>query len=121
MVPGLANVGLLVSGTDPLDRSLVSTTQLAAQRASLQVHVAAVEQSDDVDAAFEGLNLQRCGAVIAPGNLPVPPQRLAGTALRWRRASISLVNNFPEAGGLAFYGASWPTFNAGPQPPWIGC
>lgn len=106
MVPGLANVGLLVSGTDPLDQSFVSTTQLAAQRASMQVHVATVKQPDDVDSAFEKLNFQRCGAVIVPGNLPAPPQRVASTALRWRMASISLVGNFPEAGGLAFYGAS---------------
>jgi len=108
MVPGLANVGLVVSGSDPLDQSLVSTARLAAQSVSLQLHVANLKPSDDVDAVFERLSVQGCKAVIVPGNLPAQPQRVANAALRWRMASISLVSNFPEAGGLAFYGASLP-------------
>jgi putative ABC transport system substrate-binding protein len=44
--------------------------------------------------------------VIILANLPVPARQVAQSALRERLPSISVLNQFAEAGGLMSYGAS---------------
>jgi len=106
LVPGLMRVGLLIHGDDPLDKTFVEQTRAAATNAGIQLSVVRVPHPDNLDAAFGALMKARAGAVIVPANLPVPMARTAQTALRHRLPSISLVNQFPEAGGLLSYGAS---------------
>jgi putative ABC transport system substrate-binding protein len=106
MIPGLARVGLLIHGTDPLDRAFVDETRAAAAQSGIQVRVNAVPGAADLDAALAGMAKERVAAVIIPANLPVPIRQITELALRHRLPSISLLTQFAEAGGLMSYGAS---------------
>jgi putative tryptophan/tyrosine transport system substrate-binding protein len=106
VIPRLARVGLLILGTDPLDKAFVDETRSAATRGGIPVSVAAVPRPADIDAALAGMAKEPVGAVIVPANLPVPLRQLADLTLRHRLPSISLLNQFAEAGGLMSYGAS---------------
>jgi putative tryptophan/tyrosine transport system substrate-binding protein len=106
MIPGLARVGLLIHGTDPLDRAFVDETRTAAAQSGIQVRVSAVPHAAELDAALAGMAKERVAAVIIPANLPVPIRQITDLALRHRLPSISLLTQFAEAGGLMSYGAS---------------
>jgi putative ABC transport system substrate-binding protein len=106
MIPGLARVGLLIHGTDPLDRAFVDETRAAAAQSGIQVRVNAVPGAADLDAALAGMAKERVAAVIIPANLPVPIRQITELALRHRLPSISLLTQFAEAGGLMSYGAN---------------
>jgi putative tryptophan/tyrosine transport system substrate-binding protein len=106
MIPGLSRVGLLIHGTDPLDRAFVDGTRTAAAQSGIQVRVSAVPRAADLDAALAGMAKERVAAVIIPANLPVPIRQITDLALRHRLPSISLLTQFAEAGGLMSYGAS---------------
>lgn len=106
LIPGVARVGLLIHGADPLDKTFVDETQTAAAKAGIQLHVASVPRPEDLDAALSGMIREQVGAVIVQGNLPVPLREIAQSALRHRLPSMSLLSQFPEAGGLMSYGAS---------------
>lgn len=106
LIPGVARVGLLIHGADPLDKTFVDETQTAAAKAGIQLHVASVPRPEDLDAALSGMISEQVGAVIVQGNLPVPLREIAQSALRHRLPSMSLLSQFPEAGGLMSYGAS---------------
>jgi putative ABC transport system substrate-binding protein len=106
LVPGLLRVGLLIHGGDPLDKAFVEQTQAAATNIGVQLSVVRAPNPESLDAAFGALTKARAGAVMVQANLPVPVARPAQMALRHRLPSISLVNQFPEAGGLVSYGAN---------------
>ena len=106
MIPGLARVGLLIHGTDPLDRAFVDETRTAAAQSGIHVRVSAVPRAADLDAALAGMAKERVAAVMIPANLPVPIRQITDLALRHRLPSISLLTQFAEAGGLMSYGAS---------------
>jgi putative ABC transport system substrate-binding protein len=106
LLPGIARVGLLIHGADPLDKSFVQGTQEAASSAGIQLHVATVPRPEDLETALAGMAKAGAAAVIVPANLPVPAHIIAQSAQRYRLPSISLVSQFPEAGGLMSYGAS---------------
>jgi putative ABC transport system substrate-binding protein len=105
-LPGVARVGLLINGTDPLDKAFVDATRAAASSAGIQLHVAAVPRAEDLEAALSGMTEAGARAVIVPGNLPIPAGLIAQSIQRHRLPSISLLSQFPEAGGLMSYGAS---------------
>jgi putative ABC transport system substrate-binding protein len=107
VVPGLARVGILIHGADPLDKLFVEETQAAAARTGIQLHIAGVARPEDLDAAFAAITKERVGAVIVPGNLPVPGRQVAQLALRYGLASISPRSEFADSGGLMSYGASF--------------
>jgi putative tryptophan/tyrosine transport system substrate-binding protein len=106
LVPGLARVGLLIHGADPLDKAFVEETQAAAAKARIRLHIVSVARPEDLDAAFSAMTKERVGAVIVPGNLPVPAPQTARLAVRYRLPSISPLNSFAGSGGLMSYGAN---------------
>ena len=106
LVPGLTHVGLLIHGGDQLDKTFVEQTQAAAINTGIQLTVARVPQPESLDAAFGALTKARVGAVLVQANLPVPMARTAQAAQRHRLPSMSLVSQYPEAGGLVSYGAN---------------
>lgn len=105
-LPSVTRVGLLIHGGDPLDKAFVDGTQKAATGAGIQLHVATVPRSEDLEAALSQMAKARVGAVIVPANLPIPANQIAQSAQRHRLPSISLLSQFPESGGLMSYGAS---------------
>jgi putative tryptophan/tyrosine transport system substrate-binding protein len=106
IMPGLTRVGLLIHGTDPLDKAFVEETRTAAAHSGIQVRVIAVPRAADLDAALAGMAKERVAAVIIPANLPLPIRRITDLTVRYRLPSISLLTQFAEAGGLMSYGAS---------------
>jgi putative ABC transport system substrate-binding protein len=106
VLPGLTRVGLLIQGADPLDKSFVDGTRAAASSAGIQLEVATVSRREALDAALSRMAKLHVGAVLVPANIPVSGHEIAEAALRHRLPSISLVSQFPEAGGLMSYGAS---------------
>jgi putative ABC transport system substrate-binding protein len=106
IVPGITHVGLLIHGADPLDGVFVDETRAAAAQIGIQVHVKSVPRPEDLDDALLVITKERGGAVIVLANLPVPARQIALSALRYRLPSISVLNQFVEAGGLMSYGAS---------------
>jgi putative ABC transport system substrate-binding protein len=105
-VPALARVGLLVNGRDPIDRSFVESTQQAAAAARLQLQLAEMPNSADLERAFALLRSARVTAAIVPGNLPVEPARVAEVALRDRLPTIGVISSWPVHGGLMAYAPS---------------
>ena len=106
LIPGVTRVGLLIQGTDPLDKSFVRETRSAAAIAGVQLHVASVARAGDLGAALDGMAKERVGAVIMQANLPVPAQQIAVSMFEHRLPSMSLLSQYPESGGLMSYGAS---------------
>jgi len=104
--PGLARVGMLVQGSDPLEKSVIEETRRAAASTGMQLHVATVPQADALTGAFAALLKERVGALVVLANLPVPPQRVAELAVRHRLPSIAITEQFVNAGGLISYGAN---------------
>jgi ABC-type uncharacterized transport system substrate-binding protein len=106
IVPGLVRVGLLIHGADPLDKAFMEETQAAAAKARILLHIVSVSRPEDLDAAFSAMTKARVGAVIVPGNLPVPAAQTAQLAMRYRLPSIAPLNSFADSGGLMSYGAN---------------
>ena len=106
LVPGLARVGLLIHGADPLDRAFVDETRAAAARDGIHLHVAGVPRPQDLAGALAAMARERVGAVIVQGNLPAPSRQVAQAVARHRLPSISPLTQFVEAGGLMSYGPS---------------
>ena len=103
IVPGLVRVGLLVFGGDALDRAFIESTRRAAVSAAMQIEVAEVPVERDIERAFATLKAAGVGAVIVPGNLPLPAERTAALALQHRLPTIGVLSNFPAQGGLMAY------------------
>jgi len=103
LVPGLARVGLLINGTNPFAKPLVSETRTAAKRAGLELQIIDVRRAQDLDPALTGLIQRRAQAVIVDSALTA--WRGAELAFHHRLPSISNQRVFVEAGGLAFHGA----------------
>ena len=103
---GVTRVRLLIHGSDPLDGAFVDETRAAAAKAGIQVHVKSVPRPEDLDGALSALTRERVGAAIVLANVGAPLRQVALSVLRHRLPSISLLNQFVEAGGLMSYGAS---------------
>jgi putative ABC transport system substrate-binding protein len=103
LVPGLARLGLLLNGSNPFAKSLVTETRTAAKRAGLELQIIDVRRAQDVDPALTGLTQRRVGAVIVDAALVT--WRAAELTLQHRLPSISNQRPFVEAGGLMFHGA----------------
>jgi putative ABC transport system substrate-binding protein len=106
ILPGLKRVGLLIHGSDPLDKAFVDETRKAAADAGIQVQVAGVAGPEALEAAFSAVVREKADAVIVLGNVPAPAKVVAQTAMRHRLPSIALLNQYPESGGLISYGAN---------------
>ena len=106
VIPGLKRVGLLLHGADPLDGAFIERTRTAAAAGGIQLHVGRVTRPEELEPVVSAMAKERIGAVIVLANLPVPVRQAAQLALRYRLPSISLLNEFVEAGGLMSYGAS---------------
>jgi putative tryptophan/tyrosine transport system substrate-binding protein len=106
LMPAVTRVGLLIRGDDPLDKTFVAETQMAATKAGIQLQVVSVSKPEQLDRALSRMTNGRVGAVIVPANLPVPAHEIAQSALRHRLPTISLLSQYPESGGLMSYGAS---------------
>src|SRR5262249_42903090 len=91
---------------DPLDKAFEAETRTAAAKTGIELDVRKVPRSEDLEPALAVMTKERVGAVIVLSNLPVPVEQTARLAVQHRLPTISLLNQFAEAGGLMSYGAS---------------
>jgi putative ABC transport system substrate-binding protein len=108
VVPRLSTLVMLA---DPTAHDLqVKTTQAAARRLGIAVHVYPVRSPDDLSRAFDAIPMRRAGAlaVLASPVTYVETPRIVDFALKQRLPAISLFRNFPDAGGLMSYGVVLP-------------
>jgi len=64
LVPGISQVGLLINGSDPLDKAFVAETRAAAAKAGIELRVHTVPRADELSGAVARLTKERVGAVI---------------------------------------------------------
>lgn len=106
ILPRSARVALLANGANTATTVVIRTTESAAARLGVQLHVATVRQPHELDTAFETIARARSDALI----VAVDPmfagqrQRIVELAARHRLPTTYGSGLFPEVGGLLSYG-----------------
>jgi len=106
-LPQLSRLGVLLNPDNLSHPPQVTKVMLAAQKVGVQVVVAEASTVADIDAAIASLAQQRVDAVILLGDTVFVQQfqQIAQAALAHRIASIYVVHEYAQAGGLMSYGA----------------
>ena len=106
--PRMSRVGALLNPTNASHPLQATRLILAAQKMGLTVVLAEAGAIADIEPGFGSLATQRAEAVVLFGDTFFAQQmrELADAALRHRMASIYILEQFAELGGLMSYGAS---------------
>ena len=105
IVPGAADVGLLVNPTGTIAEVQVREAKEAAQKLGQRIHIANAGSQDEIDAAFAAMKV---GALVV-GLDPIFATRrtqIISLAARNRIPAVYGVREYCDQGGLASYGAS---------------
>jgi ABC-type uncharacterized transport system substrate-binding protein len=107
VLPKLSRVGVL---TNPTNTSHVrQTRQLTPMAQAFGVHLVfrEAQMAAQIEPAFASLARERAEAAVFFGDTFFSEQlrEIAGSALKHRLASIYIVREYPDAGGLMSYGA----------------
>jgi putative tryptophan/tyrosine transport system substrate-binding protein len=107
-VPSATIMGLLVNPTNPNAENQSKSTQAAALKRGLQIHVLNASAERDFDPAFAKLREQRAGGLIIGQDVlfNTHSAQLAALTVRHAIPAIALLREFALAGGLISYGAS---------------
>jgi putative tryptophan/tyrosine transport system substrate-binding protein len=108
VVPSATAIALLLNPTNPNSETQSKSTQEAAGRLGLQLHVLNASTERDFDPAFAKLAELRAGALIIGQDVffNAESTKLAALALRHAIPAIYSQAEFTAAGGLMSYGAS---------------
>ena len=107
-VPSASVIALLLNPTNPNAESQSKSTQEAALKLGLAIHVLHASTERDIDAAFAKLRELRADALIISQDVlfNARSEQLATLALRHAVPAIYPQPEFAAAGGLISYGAS---------------
>jgi putative tryptophan/tyrosine transport system substrate-binding protein len=107
-VPSATIMGLLVNPTNPNAENQSKSTQAAALKRGLQIHVLNASAERDFDEAFAKLRELRAGGLIIGQDVlfNTHSAQLAALTVRHAIPAIALLREFALAGGLISYGAS---------------
>ena len=107
VLPKLSLIAFMAYGPDPAHRLFVKDAQDAAQSFKIGFQPLVLNSVDEIDGAFQSMVKERAGALIVqplfPSVLGQGP-RIAALAAKNRIPTISDGFQFPEQGGLMFYG-----------------
>jgi putative ABC transport system substrate-binding protein len=108
VVPSATTIALLVNPTNPNFEMQSKSTQEAASRLGLDLHVLSARAERDFDIAFARLRELKASALIIAQDVYFNAEcaRLAALALRHQIPAIYPLPEFAAAGGLFSYGAS---------------
>ena len=108
MVPKLSRVAVLLNPTNKPNISNLERVQSAAQKTSVKILPVEARTASEIDKAFSAMAQDKAGAVIVINDtFFIQQQRqIAELAAKNRLASISMVREYAEAGGLMSYGSS---------------
>jgi putative tryptophan/tyrosine transport system substrate-binding protein len=109
LVPNAALFGVLADPSFPDIQSQIADLQAAARMLGLLLVVVNAKTVSDLETAFATLSQQRVGAVLVGNSAFYFRQReqLAAQAARHALPAIFYVREYPLAGGLMSYGASF--------------
>jgi putative tryptophan/tyrosine transport system substrate-binding protein len=106
IVPRASRVALLVNRDNTAAAVLIRTTEGAAARMAMQLHVLQVRQPAELDAAFETVARARADVLIVAPDAMFSSQRrrIVELAARHRIPAAYGSGVFPDVGGLLSYG-----------------
>jgi putative ABC transport system substrate-binding protein len=109
LVPGLARVGVLRNPTDPGHPILWKETEVAAQRLGVALEALELRGPEDFEAAFATAKQRNAQALLAfPDVLTFTYRsRITALAASIRLPAMYFLREYPDAGGLMSYGASF--------------
>ena len=98
-LPAAKRIGVIVHTRDPVHRDILVRIDRAAVSLGLETSTAAVDQADELERAFAGMEAQKLRVLFVPDQvfLGVNHPRIAELALKFRMALFSLAS---EAGSL---------------------
>ena len=107
LAPGATAVGILVNPDNPSAATELQDVQAAAGALKVETSVVEARSESGIDPAFDALRDRRLRALFILDDPFFAGQfdRIAALALRNSTAAISTFSAFPQAGGLASYGA----------------
>ncbi|HWZ70260.1 MAG TPA: ABC transporter substrate-binding protein [Casimicrobiaceae bacterium] len=105
-MPQLSRVGVLLNPDNVSHPAQITRLMLAAQKVGVQVVLAEASTVAEIELGFAALERERANAVILFGDTFFVQQfqQIAQAALKHRVASIYLIHEYAEAGGLMSYG-----------------
>jgi putative tryptophan/tyrosine transport system substrate-binding protein len=108
-VPGLSRVAVLAEPTNPGVARLLEQLQRAAPQMGVALQSHEVHDAQDFAPALAALTKERVEALIVPASVLMyrSAPRIAELALQHRLPTIANWEDFPRAGGLMSYGASF--------------
>jgi putative ABC transport system substrate-binding protein len=108
VAPGLTRITAFSNPKNPSLALVMGETRAAATSLGLDVHVAEVLTSGDLERVFADIVKRRSGALVLPPETVIHTQahRVAQFAITQRLPSISAWRDFADAGGLMAYGVS---------------
>jgi putative ABC transport system substrate-binding protein len=109
VVPKLSRVGILVNPVNPTLATLVENVRAAAQGRGVVVQALEARTAPEIERAFAAMTQAQAGAVIVPSDSLFVQHcgAIARMAVGARLASVSLIREFAELGGLMSYGPSF--------------
>jgi len=108
LIPAADTVAILLNPKNPDSEDEAKDVQEAARALGIQILVLNAGTENEIDAAFKKLVEQRVGALMLGADTFFTSQRarIATLSTYLRIPTADSVREFPEAGGLASYGAS---------------
>ena len=108
VVPSATIIALLVHPTNPNSETQSKSTQEAARRLGLELHVLNASEERDFDTVFANLRELKASALIIAQDVYFNGEtaRLAALTVRYAIPAVYPLPEFAAAGGLFSYGAS---------------
>jgi putative tryptophan/tyrosine transport system substrate-binding protein len=107
-VPGLARVAVMFNpDTSPQSRFFMRAVEAAASSLGVRPVVAAVRTTAEIEPALASFASEPNGGLMLPTDsfTRLRTRLIAGLAIRYRLPSIAAILDFPDEGGLMFYGS----------------
>jgi ABC-type uncharacterized transport system substrate-binding protein len=111
VVPRARALGLLVNPKNPNVARVIRDTQKAARTKNVHLHVLNATADGEIEAAFAALSRLRAGGLIVAGDpfFAFRGNQLVTLAARHAMPAMYASREYPAAGGLISYGASFST------------
>lgn len=110
IMPGIAGIGCLAHGADPLHRRYLQSAEHAAVALRRRFHPAIVGDTGELPAKFSEMSAAGVQAVVVQPILTLAADetaRIAALAATHRVATISSLRRFAREGGMAAYSAQF--------------
>jgi putative ABC transport system substrate-binding protein len=107
--PGLARVAVMFNpDTSPQSKFFMRSVEAAASSLGIRAVAAAVRTTAEIEPTLESFAREPNGGLVLPTDsfTRLRIRLIAGLATRHRLASIAATSEFPDEGGLMYYGSS---------------